>query len=856
MAVRSILLLIWPITFCVLRCQGFNLEDLLDAIENNQKDTIEANKETIVSEILTKSLCEKEASSGFIRLPLFHFMALQKQHFLVESCLKLGTSPDLVDVTGTTLLCRAVKTDDYELVDILLRHNADVNCHGIGVESALHFAAGLADLRMLKTFLSHKPALNSQDSVGWTPLRRATSVGSVEAARLLLEAGANPRIEDVQGGSALTDCLFGKVTGCVELLLDFGVDPNTKWDGYSALAIALDRGLLHTASKLKEKGANLDVINDKTGETLLGELTREGDWASMSWLLQNGADPNLPSKGQAPVILALQEEDTNALEILFHSGAKCDNLDQDRNTLLHLAVLERKPSMIEFLLQHGADPGVTNKSNLSPLHIAVKEKCFECAKSLVENSKAGLNILDRSKNTPLMLACQSKQHKLIRLLLKAGVDPNIANKKGNTALHIAVSNNDMESVRDIMASKDVNINALNGNSWTPLSLAEMQGNKKMVEFLQKLDPNVQDHMGESLLHKAVLKGDIKLLKSLRERKGLAMEVKDILGYTPAELAIKDLRADIVAELLDMGADPNAREQVQGNTLLHLAAIEENTEVMRVLAGWEKTLLEEKNKKGQTPLHMVVERGMEEMVKTLLTYRADPSIKDGNGDTALHLAHRKGYRTIANLLLDNFYTDADLKNADGKTALQLYVADGDLEIASRLLNEKNVDPNILDQQGNTLLHLAANEGNLKVVRLLMQHHASLDILNENGLTPLKLAIRKSHDSIVRALLEAGADPAKRDGHGDTALHEAVYCSDLQMLRLLAEQSHLAWNLANDAGDTPLHAAATAGHADAVALLLSLPDIDVSLKNKNDFTASDLARNVGRADIATLIRPTSP
>lgn len=61
-----------------------------------------------------------------------------------------------------------------------------------------------------------------------------------------------------------------------------------------------------------------------------------------------------------------------------------------------------------------------------------------------------------------------------------------------------------------------------------------------------------------------------------------------------------------------------------------------------------------------------------------------------------------------------------------------------------------------KKGNTALHIASLAGQEEVVRLLVNHSASVNVQSQNGFTPLYMAAQENHDNVVKYLLANGAN----------------------------------------------------------------------------------------------------
>ncbi|MCC6698159.1 MAG: ankyrin repeat domain-containing protein [Candidatus Hydrogenedentes bacterium] len=137
---------------------------------------------------------------------------------------------------------------------------------------------------------------------------------------------------------------------------------------------------------------------------------------------------------------------------------------------------------------------------------------------------------------------------------------------------------------------------------------------------------------------------------------------------------------------------------------------------------DPSLLEARNPRGKTPLHMAVTSGSDAMVAALLSRGADVNAHDNTGLTPLHIAAWWTSTARAAVLLD---AGADLAATD--------------------------------HFGDTPLHVAALHGRRSMTQFLLRRGAPRESLNGAGLTPLALATKHRQEKTV-SLLEAPAPPA--------------------------------------------------------------------------------------------------
>lgn len=94
----------------------------------------------------------------------------------------------------------------------------------------------------------------------------------------------------------------------------------------------------------------------------------------------------------------------------------------------------------------------------------------------------------------------------------------------------------------------------------------------------------------------------------------------------------------------------------------------------------------------------------------------------------------------------------------------------------------------NNEGDTQLHLAVITGYTDVVYALIRltpHPCLLNIQNDNAQCALHLAVLTGQTNLVRRILVAGAEATVRDGNGNTPLHLACICGDLEIVEALTK-----------------------------------------------------------------------
>ena len=262
------------------------------------------------------------------------------------------------------------------------------------------------------------------------------------------------------------------------------------------------------------------------------------------------------------------------------------------------------------------------------------------------------------------------------------------------------------------------------------------------------------------------------------------------GFRPLNTAAQKGIVELVACLLDHGADPNVsghfgHESPYNGLLrpLHAAASGGHAEVVdllllrgaEVMAGNRYT----------TPLLAAADAGHKQVVKVLVKAGAKMDI---------FVAAALGKAEAARTLLGRDGTRAKRRTELGVTALMIAAAHGQAEVAELLL-EAGADPRAKDLRANRPLDYAAgighydpagreDGGQAKVATLLVGRGADVNSRNWRGVTPLHHAARTARVGVAKVLLVHGALVDAVDVTGETPLRRAVINGpELDMVRVL-------------------------------------------------------------------------
>jgi hypothetical protein len=245
-------------------------------------------------------------------------------------------------------------------------------------------------------------------------------------------------------------------------LLERGADPT---DGVS-MHITAGSGNLPALELLHRFGVNVNGIPGGV-PPLRYILSWTKDTAGVAWLLEHGADPNLPwaEPGDAPLHIAAQRWDVPMVELLVRHDADIHQRRRDGRTAQTLAALHGNQEIAAWLLAHGA------KEELSALDNFVSACARGDQAHAVEMLRANPGLRDELRlEHHLMMHVPAERGDVAALetMLVCGFDPNAKDNESVTALHRASMAGRTEAVRVLLAH-GASVNALDGMfSATPL----------------------------------------------------------------------------------------------------------------------------------------------------------------------------------------------------------------------------------------------------------------------------------------------------------------------------------------------------------------------------------------------------
>lgn len=780
---------------------------------------------------------------------------------LVQECLQAGADPRAPVNSAPAIFSAARTATDPAIITLLTVEGADPNARmGPGLRGTgrpgytpLHVAAernpavGIVD-----ALLAAGADINARANDGRTPLHVAWSNHRTIIETLLRE-GADPLARDERGRVA-------DPTSCA----------NWNTAAFSRLALPNEFELC------LQLGDGVDA-RDSEGNTPLHLASEAGNSSSVRILLEAGADVNTPSNtGATPLHMTVRHESTEILTSLLDAGAEINAGADGFGTPLLVAIAYRGyatrrigETAVNALLDAGADVNAADAQGTTPLLASMDPTRREGSPADVPlrllAQGADPNLSDGQGRTPLHAAASVEGPDMIRALLDAGADPKALTDDGSSPLHAAARSGSAEVI-DLLISAGADPGAVTNDSRTPLHLAVQQRRSTLfgaddpprrlpaLTLLEAgADPDARTDDGDTPLHLHVSRwGSDTVLVSRLVLAGADVNARNAMGETPLHVARTSRNFLAVNKLLQLGADPEARDNAgriadpdcywhTGGDPLYGASFLAKAPVESVRGCIESGIpVDARDEVGRTHLAWMVSTlaccaDFENVLREFVAAGADVNARDSAGLTTLHHVFTMRGRVPAWIL-------------NGVTAALL---------------DAGADPNARDSQGSTLLQTAVSWGGLSAqVSLLAEAGADPGQRNHSGETPLHIALRRDDPAMVGTLLELGADPAARDNEGNTA--DPVGCErwGTRIFFALASADIVAGCLAAGAdvravaggfraAEPLLLAAANARDSAVIPVLLKAgADVDAS-DNRRGLTALHHAARSGTAGVMRVL-----
>ena len=420
----------------------------------------------------------------------------------VRALLEAGADVDVRAADGSTPLLYAAHFGDVRSAQALLAAKGNPNLtnrYGVG---PMHEAALRADAGLLRILMNAGADVDLALPQGETPLMLASRTSGVDAVRLLIEHGARVNVvERWQGQTPLMYAAAHDRSEVAAALIAAGADVNAR----TPLIDLPER----------KPAVRYFVEIPLAGLTPVMFAARHGAVSALRVLIKAGADVNAKTpEGFSPVVIALDNLHFDAAKALVDAGASANGgglfaVVEARNRVNYVGEYqvqtgaESSLELLASMLSRGADlmdrlpePLLDRDARFGPpppkitdlaLIRAARSSDVEAMRVLIEaGADPALHDEKRGGITPLLAVMmgpelpalieadrrptEDEAIAAIDFLLDRGVEPNVANDLGATALHMAALRNYPGVIRHL-AERGVDLNVADREGFTPLDYA-------------------------------------------------------------------------------------------------------------------------------------------------------------------------------------------------------------------------------------------------------------------------------------------------------------------------------------------------------------------------------------------------
>ena len=375
---------------------------------------------------------------------------------IVEILLRLGADPNIKNKNGKSIIYDLLDstTSDSDILpifELLLKFGTNPNIKDQNGIPLLNYLIESYDDKYSELIIKYGADPNIVDECGFDPLIQALSNDRIPIFKLLLEKGADPnniinlnKCDDKEEEETCCLIMADHINYLeeVKLLFKYGANPNVKVVQYAYQYNFAAFQRTNITYRTTPFIIILLISIEKSQIMFKHNIKESSEYYMIELHLRNGANPNSEDYYKNTPLILVSENGLIDLVKLFSFGYNTFMNHQNNagDTALIVACRNKQIEVTKFLIQHKKiDITLENKKKESAFSIAcdindtyVLELLLIKDKSIINTHKA-INIF--------LSAVKNGQSEIVLIFLKFGINQNIKDKNGMTALELAIDSN-------------------------------------------------------------------------------------------------------------------------------------------------------------------------------------------------------------------------------------------------------------------------------------------------------------------------------------------------------------------------------------------------------------------------------
>jgi len=707
------------------------------------------------------------------------------------------------DRNDETLLNYAIKSDHHEIINYLIKSNANLSCvkdkvdiislllhnndinllsyivENQGIQEILEEIVDKKKIDLFELLIKNSLNINKVYENGNTILVYAIEKRNIPIIKCLIDHGVNVEIVH---SKMIEDIIHKGKFDILKYLIIKRIEMNEKIEGDNEPLIYIINMEYEPEIKcLSNLGITLSTTNNKF--EVKDAIVKKSNLNIIKELVPNYLDVDLRDEsGNTILIHALNVDNNELIAYLLNCHPNIDqikiNVDID---LFKNIVKSNNLELLKIIFNNNFDVNQKDKYDDPMLNFAIKYGNDQTVQYLIDKG-ADVNKEGRWNHTPLIIAIRNRKFNIVKLLIEKGADVSYVNDMSESLSDLNKKYNDKEEYREVFYQinelLDLHINKENKN----IKLIKAINNQDLSLIMESIDEGADiDIINKriSIINSIVTQNKLDLLKYLVEH-GLDVNRRDKKGNTILIYAIKTLRESITNYLLDCHIDIDRMTNLSLDFDIIKKIFQLNNKVLFKLLYHNTFDVNQKDGHGDSLFTNAIDCGNEELIKYLIDCNADVNKEGRKYSTPIVSAIFKGNVSIVKYLIAHG-ANVNKNVSYGNTPLIYAIENNNAEIV-RCLVENGADLNKEGENFDTPLIWAINNENEEIVKYLVEHGADINKKGKYNYTPLINAIQKNNNSITKYLIDCGADLT---GKNIVVLKNAIKSNNTEIVKYLVK-----------------------------------------------------------------------